>query len=567
MTKNKYILLFLLAFCTRLFSTEWTILVYMAADNGLHDYALQDIAEMELSSYGSEVNIIVQMDGDSNSNLPGAFRYRIKHHPEDGVQSSIISSLGEVDSGSYLTLKSFVEWGFRKYKSDNKALIIWSHANGWSKKLKGKGIAPDNTSENIISMSEHQMQKALRNTPLDILIYDACNMQTIENLVELKGISDYIIGSEATVPVTGLPYTQVFDYWAEATNIDSLVANIPQIYVDAYRPGNIYNPGGSLLRITSSTAKMDNFESLETSLNSFLNKWSNYPEFFTQARENINEFGISYQDVDVKELLEYLILNSDNQDLINDSEALKQHLLEVFISHDSSSFNYKVGFASLWFPRYSYQFINNWQVYRSLHFAQGAIGNFLNQFLGPDEIPPFPFEITKSLVINESIFIEWENHNDPDQLTYYLNFSFADNSSQVITIHDQGQYEGVVKQAGEFFIVAEDASENRTISKKVEFQVQHNYGKIYCAPNPVKTLDKAKLIIYDRNIAGKEAEIKIYSISGKKLSKNRVSLAEHQNEHKLNLNDFITKKLSSGIYLCLIKIEDRIYKTKLVIED
>jgi len=566
MNKYKYILIFLIIFITKLAGTEWTILVYMAADNGLHDYAIQDIAEMELSQFSNDANIVVQMDGDANSDLPDTYRYKISPNPEVGIQSSVIANLGEIDSGSYLSLRSFVNWGFKNYKSDKRALIIWSHGNGWSKEITGKGIAPDNSSENFISMSEHQMQMALSNINLDLLIYDACNMQTIENLVELKGRADYIIGSEDTVPVTGLPYTQIFDYWSEATNIDSIAVNIPKLYVNAYRPGNIYNPGPFLPSVTSSTAKMEFLDNFESSLNDFLNKWSNYPQEFKDVRQEINEFGISYTDIDIKELLQYLSLNSDNEELVKDSSALYHQLEELFISYDSSSYDYKVGTATLWFPCYSHQFINNWQIYRNLNFTQGAIGNFLNRFLAPDEIPPFPFKITKFLVVNETVFIEWENHLDPDPLTYYLNFEFSDNTTQVITIHNQGSFQGVVRQDGEFYLVAEDASENRTMSNRVEFKLQFNYGKVYLAPNPINEINQGEIVIYDREIGGKEAELSIYSISGKEIGKTKTVLSDGQNEHKVKLTDVMTQKLSSGVYFCTVKIGNKHYKTKFAIE-
>ncbi|MBI9032631.1 T9SS type A sorting domain-containing protein [bacterium] len=567
MTKIKYILVIFLTYISVLMGTEWTILIYMAADNGLHEYALADLAEMELSLFSQEANIIVQMDGDSNSDLPGTYRYKISPNPEAGIQSTVLANLGEMDSGSYQTLKSFVEWGFDRYKSDRRALIIWSHGNGWSKQeLCGKGIAPDNSSENFISMSEHQMQVALSNVELDILIYDACNMQTIENLVELKGRADYVIGSEATVPSTGLPYAQIFDYWSEATNLDSLVVNIPKIYVDSYRPGNLYNPGPYLRQVTYSTAKMEYLDGFESALNEYLNKWSDYPEEFQEARKEINEFGLSFTDVDLKELLEYLGENSDNQDLVNDSNSLGQKLEEVFISYDSSSYNYKVGPASFWFPRYSYQFTNNWPVYRNLNFAQGRIGKFINKFLGPDLIPPFPFEITKSLVLNETIFIEWENHNDPDPLTYYLNFEYSDNSNQVITLYDEGGYEGVVKLSGEFYLVAEDASENRVISERVTFNLPENYGELYLAPNPIRNMEDGQIIIYDREIGGKEAEFSIFSISGARIGNRRIKLPAGLNEHKIKLNEVTGAQLSSGVYICMVKIGNKQYKTKFAIE-
>ena len=557
----------MISFISSLISAEWTILIYMAADNGLHNYALQDIEEMELSQFGNEANIIVQMDGDQNSNLPNTYRYRINYHPEEGIQSAIISNLGESDSGSYLTLKSFVEWGFNRYKSEKKALVVWSHANGWAKNINGKGIAPDNDSESFISMSEHQMQAALHNINLDLLIYDACNMQSIENLTELKGRAKYIIGSEELVPATGLPYSQVFDYWSIAENIDSIAVNIPKIYVDAYRPGNIYNPGPFLQKITSSAVKMENYSNFENSLNSYLNKWSNDTELFINARENINEFGISYTDIDLKELLLYLSLNSENPELVNDSEELYTNLLEIFVSHDSSSFNYKVGTASIWFPKYSYQFQNNWQIYRNLNFAQGQIGNFLNKFLAPDEIPPFPFFITKKLVLNETIFLEWENHLDPDPLTYYLSFNFEDGSSRVFTVINNDSFETVIRQAGKLYIIAEDASGNRTISETVDFDISRNYGKIYIAPNPVKSIDDGKIIIYDTNIGGKRGELSIFSISGKEISKKMFEIPTGINEFKLALNEVVSHKISSGIYLCTIKIGNKGYKTKFAIEN
>ncbi len=566
MPKKIYLLLFLIVSISQLISTEWTILIYMAADNGLHSYAIEDIEEMELSQFGSEANIIVQMDGDQNSNRPSTYRYKINYHPEEGIQSTTISNLGESNSGSYLTLKNFVEWGFNRYKSEKKALVVWSHANGWAKDIKGKGIAPDNDSESFISMSEHQMQAALSKNPLDILIYDACNMQSVENLTELKGIADYIIGSEETVPVTGLPYSQVFDYWSEAENIDSLVVNIPKIYVDAYRPGNLYNPGPNLRRITSSTARMENFADFELSLNNYLSKWSQQTDLFIAARENINEFGISYSDIDIKELLQYLVINSSNLELRNDSELLYNELENIFISHDSSSFNYKVGVASLWFPRYSYQFQNNWQIYRNLNFAQGEIGNFLNKFLGPDQIAPFPFAITRSLVLNETIYLEWENNLDPDPLTYYLNFNFIDGSSRVLTLINADSFETTVQQAGKIYIVAEDASENRTISETMAFDVSQNYGKVYIAPNPIKNIDQGKLIIYDTNIGGKEAELGIYSISGKEISLTKLRLTDQQNEHRIELSELLPRKLSQGVYLCIVKIENSLYKTKFSLE-
>jgi hypothetical protein len=566
MNKFRLILIILISNCLGLVASEWTILIYMAADNGLHDYALEDIAEMELSSFSSQANIIVEMDGDANSDLSASYRYKITENPQAGIQSPIIANLGERNSGSYLTLKNFVEWGFNRYKSSKKALIIWSHGNGWAKDKLNKGIAPDNTSQSFISMSNHEMQAALSEIELDLLIYDACNMQTIENLIELEGRADYIIGSEATVPSTGLPYGQIFDYWQEATDIDSLAINIPKIYVEAYRPGNIYNSGPFLRRVTSSTANMSKLSTFKEDLNAFLTKWSSDPRDFIIAREDLNEFGITSTDVDLKELLDNLSVTTSNNDLQEDCLDLSSKLDSLFISYDSSSFDYKVGPASIWFPKYSWQFANNWQIYRMLHFAQGAIGNFLNKFLAPDEIPPFPFEITKSQVINETIYLEWENHLDPDPLNYQITFDFNDGTSQIINLENLGSYQTSVKENGQVYILAQDAAGNQTKSSVLDFEIGSDYGKLYLAPNPIRKDNEGKIIFYAENSGGKKAEISLFSLSGKVISKARINLPEGINEHKIDLSDIIKVKLSSGIYLCSLKIENKYYKTKFAVE-
>lgn len=568
MKKIIYCLMIILIYSSySLKATEWTILIYMAGDNGLYDYALQDIEEMELSQFGNSANIIVQMDGAETSDLASTYRYKISHQPAQGIQSRVLSDIGETDSGSYLTLRNFVKWGFKRYQSEKKALIIWSHGNGWSKDINEKGIAPDNTSQSYISMSNHEMQAALNGTNLDLLIYDACNMQSIENLFELKGQADFIIGSEDTVPATGLPYSRIFDYWQQAENLDSLVVNIPKIYLDSYRPGNLYNPGPYLKKVTSSTAKMEHFEAFVTSLNTYLEKWSTDLYWLSLAREELNEFGLSYTDIDLKELFEYLIDYSTDSELVSDSQSMLALLEEVFISYDSSSYDYKVGPASIWFPKYSYQYENYWPIYRNLNFAQGPVSTFLNNLFSPDQIPPFPFEITQIDVINESLYLEWENHHDPDPLIYYLHLEYLDNSSEVFTIFNDDHFIGRVKDSGSLYLVAEDAAENRSMTQELSFAIAKDYSKIYFAPEPTHIISDTNLVIYDDKIAGEKADICIFSISGKLVAKKTITLSENQNEHKINLATILTTKVASGIYICTVKANNKYYKTKLTIEN
>ncbi|MBN2830237.1 MAG: hypothetical protein JXR56_07950, partial [Candidatus Cloacimonetes bacterium] len=85
-------------------TADWTILVYMAADNGLSEAALSDIDEMERATPSGSVNIIVQADLSDVFNEDGrAYRYKIQHDEVDEVTSPIVGSLGEIDSGDWRT--------------------------------------------------------------------------------------------------------------------------------------------------------------------------------------------------------------------------------------------------------------------------------------------------------------------------------------------------------------------------------------------------------------------------------------------------------------------------------
>ena len=52
----------MLIFPIFLLAREWTVLVYMAADNGLAAWADSDLVEMETVGSNDEVAIVVQLD-------------------------------------------------------------------------------------------------------------------------------------------------------------------------------------------------------------------------------------------------------------------------------------------------------------------------------------------------------------------------------------------------------------------------------------------------------------------------------------------------------------------------
>ncbi|RLC46556.1 MAG: hypothetical protein DRH57_05855, partial [Candidatus Cloacimonadota bacterium] len=216
---NKVFSLIFILLYTGLFAeSEWTVLVYIAADNNLFNNAFKDINEMEQVGSSDSVNIIVQIDplDDATSHFDSteARRYYItKDYSPSYISSTLLVSLGEINSADPKEVYKFANWGFSEYPSRKKMLIIWDHGNGWSKEDQSKSVCNDDESGDNISVADGELKTAISNINyhLDILAFDACLMQTVEVIGEVYEYCDFIIGSEDEVPVDGFPYGFAWD--------------------------------------------------------------------------------------------------------------------------------------------------------------------------------------------------------------------------------------------------------------------------------------------------------------------------------------------------------------------
>ena len=99
----------LLAFPTD--AAEWTVMVYIGADNNLTDYINGDVDEMESAGSTADVNILCQIDGLESgwyngyddylgNNWETVRRYRITSgsSSNNSIDGGFIADLGELNS-------------------------------------------------------------------------------------------------------------------------------------------------------------------------------------------------------------------------------------------------------------------------------------------------------------------------------------------------------------------------------------------------------------------------------------------------------------------------------------
>lgn len=228
--------------------SRWTVMVYMAADNNLETYAIQDINEMETVGSTSEVSVVVQVDRSpgldtSNGNWSGARRYFItKDADRSIINSQLIQDLGPTDMAEPNTLKSFIHWATDNYTAEHYLLVLWDHGRGWRTRTLAtlgprqvKAIFVDQSSGSEMSLLG--LQQALEQSPrTDILLFDACLMGMLEVAHSVMNCSDIMIASEENVPVQGQPYGGFLSKLTtdSQTTPEALSRTIVDRYVDYY---------------------------------------------------------------------------------------------------------------------------------------------------------------------------------------------------------------------------------------------------------------------------------------------------------------------------------------------
>ena len=209
--------------------------VYIAGDNSLRSFATEDLAEMTegmQSVDDNSYNLLVYIDTGSSPKL-----IRLKKDKKKNVVQEVIATYEGRNSVDVSKMKEVINTAFSEYPAQSYGLVLWSHGEGWLAKSQNKTRwwGQDGGS-NYIYISE--LKDVLRNAPhLSFLLFDACFMQSVEVVYELKEHADYIIGSPTEIPAPGAPYQKVVP--AMFAN-NASATDIAKAYFEFYADENLY---------------------------------------------------------------------------------------------------------------------------------------------------------------------------------------------------------------------------------------------------------------------------------------------------------------------------------------
>ena len=206
-----------------------TLMVYMAADNDLEAYALQNLKQMEEAVYRG-INVLVLMDraegyDETDGNWTDTRLFEVCHDKSGGrlIVSKRLDCPGlglskdentELDMANPSVLSEFIRFGISEYKAEEYALIIWGHGTGWRfaadvRTADVRAVAIDDKTGSYLSVTS--LGNALRGQGLNIIGFDTCFGGVLENIYELKDCAEFSVACPGVTPAGGWNYRHLLE--------------------------------------------------------------------------------------------------------------------------------------------------------------------------------------------------------------------------------------------------------------------------------------------------------------------------------------------------------------------
>ncbi|MGM0601305.1 MAG: clostripain-related cysteine peptidase [Candidatus Rifleibacteriota bacterium] len=215
---------------------EWTLAVFLNADNNLDRFGVEDQEEMSRVGSNENLNIVSLIDRERG---PAQINYIEK----DNIRK--VKDMGELDMGDYRQFINFIKYVKKNYPAKRYAVTFWNHGSGWKNKNENvvvRGISYDDSSNNHITNA--QLRVALRESKkilgqkIDILNFDACLMQMVEVNYACKDYVKYVVASEENEPGKGAPYDDILKGVKKGMSAEAFARHWVKAFCGSYNGGS-----------------------------------------------------------------------------------------------------------------------------------------------------------------------------------------------------------------------------------------------------------------------------------------------------------------------------------------
>lgn len=441
----------------------WTIMVYIAADNNLANFGVDSLKQMKTFG-GDAVNIVAEFD-------PGPLQ-QTKRYVFDGLTSTFSSIRNNqvgvgpaVNPGDADNVESFMDWSYANFPAEHYYLGVWGHGGGVTNDFPrdetfvkrhnllslngvkgtvdggGKGtvdgggkrigfFAPtkifseDASTDAFVDRPTNYFKNTAMKTVLahakrnlkqkiDVVGMDICNMNMIEVAYELRGVADYLVASQDSVPDASWPYDRLLNELLANPAIQprNLATLAPRVYKTAYNDyfnepvtlsaldlgtlingSSAGNGSGAGNGSTGLTSVSKSFKALTQQLSHLITEKNQRTrraaiKAIKAARKQVRTFAAGLF-IDVVHFCEILESTSfGDHDLETPLIAVVNGLRRAIIANEFSCAQQNCNGTSIFFPdgefakQYAHEGFS--QFYNKLDFpAETGWGKFLDEFIG-----------------------------------------------------------------------------------------------------------------------------------------------------------------------------------------
>src|SRR5262245_15074132 len=253
---------------------NWTVTVYMAADNSLAEesvWAITEILEIE-SQLGESLKVEVLFDSNAEGMKTKVYSLPITNG-EEPIRLPQITGVGRLltlgeDYSTFIgssasknktgqassrsksrggnpenasdreVLKAFLKEVLKRHRNTNQCLILSGHGSGAiGDFLSGKNVQQPISIAGLSETLEVVINEVLgkkNKGKLKIIGMDSCLMSMAEVAYELRNHANILIGSEGFEPETGWPYKEIIPSIKGAVNPANLARKIVDKYIGYY---------------------------------------------------------------------------------------------------------------------------------------------------------------------------------------------------------------------------------------------------------------------------------------------------------------------------------------------
>lgn len=223
---------------------DYTVMIYMVADNSLKFFVTDDLEEMKegmAQVSNSNVHLLLYVDTGSTPRLVEL----VKEKGE--VKEKVIKEYASRNSCGVEEMQEVVDdlRGNKSLLAKKYGFIFWSHGEGWipaSSHINTRWIGQD------LSGGGHYMDvQDLANfyakyPKMEFVLFDACFMLSMEVAYALRDQVDYLIACPTETPGTGADYSRLVP--AIMAGGEQIAVNIGKAFYEPYEEK--YNGGHEL---------------------------------------------------------------------------------------------------------------------------------------------------------------------------------------------------------------------------------------------------------------------------------------------------------------------------------